>query len=448
MERHRQDIRKSIENLFKAYSKGIIGENEFNKAMASLAHLVPKKVQVKGKDGKMFQAIRWINPETGESEKLATKAKVNYSQTDIAQSVTDIILDPTAKSEKLRSLINLGVYDKGLLSLLTDAPLGDAQYYLLKEAGIDVTNLPDISETIKEDIRAEQVTSDTTEGRTENKLLRSIPIEEIWENYEEDLEMVAAGEHKFLLAYGTGGVGKTFTFSQVAKKLKLREYDEEIQPSEDQYDFITIGGKITPTQVYAEMYRHRTKLLVFDDCDSFLATEEVQGFLKRGLDTGEDTKISYKSSRKIYQVDGDPESGVIPTTFRFEGRVIAISNLRAKDIDQAVKSRALCNNLTMTIEETIEKLGSIKNKIDIYTADKKEIISVSQEARDYAFEVLKENKAMLGGDINTRTYSNAVLLANKQFEDGKDKDRVKRRIEGYFSSVTGAFDEKIRESKK
>lgn len=449
MQEGKDQIRKSISDLFTARDKGIVPENEFLKALANLSHLVPRKVQVKGKDGKLHTATRWVNPDTGDSEVYADKARDTYDHTNFESVIEDIVMKMASKSEKLRNLINAGIYDKNVLALLTGASIGDCNFYLQKEAGIDPSRLSsgDKSTSVRDIIRDDQVEGDTPEGREESVLLRSIPIEEIWENYEEDLELVASGDHKFAIAYGTGGVGKTFTFSQVAKRLKLREYDDEIQPDKDQYDYVIIGGKITPTQVYAEMYRHRDKLIVFDDCDSFLSTEEVQGFLKRGLDTGEDTKISYKSSRKIYQIEGDPESGTIPTTFRFEGRVIAISNLRAKDLDQAVKSRALCNNLTMTIDETIEKLGTIKDKIDIYSADKKEILAVSQEARDFAFDVLKLNKEKLGNDINTRTYSNAVLLANKQLELGKDLDRVRRRIEGYFLSVTGEFDDAIRLSR-
>jgi ADP-ribose pyrophosphatase YjhB (NUDIX family) len=761
-----------------------------------VGHLVPKKVQIKGKNGQVFMAIRWVDPTSGESPKHAEGLKDSKVITGdtFESSVENIVKSDIPKSDKVRNLINLGIYDTSVLSLLSGEP---TPQYFLKQSDIDIKELPDQSASIKTEIKTQQADNDTPQERESNTLLRDIPIEELWDNYERNLKRVIQGRHKFTIAYGTGGVGKaqplyskvltpkgfrtmgelqpgdevltpkgniskvlevfpqgkrpvyeltfidgrkcrcdenhiwrvrervnytwrdltlkqilekglrigpftdggewrygipfmskpieysneyllkidpwllgfllgdgclsqgvvsfsvglrdkefilnkvesiiskyglqykyrsqydyditintdkctrslvnsyfrevglfgtysdtkfipneylkssiedrlslvqglmdsdgyvidgtcilsltskklieqireiilslgatfihytedssnfdkgigkvvysitfvlpdglipvtlpfkldryikrkpnykkalsltkveyvgeeetkciliddedhlyitddylvthnTFTFRQLAKKFELREYDDEIQPSKEQYDFVVISGKITPTQVYAEMYRHRDKLIVFDDCDSFLATDEVQGFLKAGLDTGESTKISNKSSKKVYNIEGDPESGTIPNTFSFKGRVIAITNLVSKQIDQAVKSRAMCCNLTMTIDETIEKLHSIKNRIEILTADKSSVIEVSQEARDFAFEILKEKKNKLGGDINTRTYSNAVLIAHDGFEDGLEKDKIKREIVSYFDSVTGSFDEQIRKAK-
>ena len=764
-----------------------------------LGHLIPKKVQIKGKDGKIYNAIRWVNPETGESEKYSDKLreKKAIEGTTFEDSLEKIMSSDLPKSDKVRNLVNLGIYDSSLLTLLTGEPTPG---YFLKESDIDVKDLPDNSEAVKDIVRKQQQDNDTPQERQTNTLLRDISIEELWDNYERNLRRVARGRHKFAVAYGSGGVGKaqplyskvltptgfrtmgelvvgdevltprgevskilevfpqgqrpvyeltfidgrkcrcdedhiwhvrervsyswrnltlkqmlekglrigsmsngewrygvpfmkkpiiyedrpnlkidpwllgfllgdgclsrvdidgsigfsvgerdrefilskveeilreyslqtrhrsqndysivldrsrctrnvlgkyikelnlagtysytkfipeeyirssiedrlaliqglmdsdgyvidgtcilsltserlvkqfreivlslgasfvsysedsgnfdkgigkmcysltfvlpdglmpvtlpfklnryikrkpnykkalslvrveyigeeetkcilidsedhlyitddyivthnTYIFRQIAKQLELREYDDEIQPSKDQYDFVVISGKITPTQVYAEMYRHRDKLIVFDDCDSFLQTEEVQGFLKAGLDTGEQTKISNKSSKKVYNIEGDPESGTIPNTFAFKGRVIAITNLVARQLDQAVKSRALCVNLTMTVDETIDKLGTIKDKIDILTADKSETIDIPQKARDFAFEVLKKNKDKLGGDINTRVYSNAVLIASDGIDDKMAEDKIEREIVSYFDSVTGNFDEMIRKIK-
>lgn len=420
---------------------------EFEKAK-QLGHLVPKKVQVKDKSGKVHMAIRWINPQTGESEKYSEGLKENKKVEGgtFEEQVEVIASSNLPKSDKVRNLIDLGIYDSGLLTLLTGEPTPG---YFLKQSDIDLKELPDQSETILKEVRKEQLDNDTPQEREDNKLLIRNPedVEELWDNYKRNIKRVIQGRHKFAIAYGTGGVGKTFEFEQLAKKFELREYDDEIQPSKDQYDYVVISGRISPIQVYAEMYRHRDKLIVFDDCDSFLKEDEVQGFLKKGLDTGENTKISNKSSKKIYQVEGDPESGTIPNSFSFKGRVIAITNLTSRQIDQPIKSRALSSNLTMTIDETILKLSTIKDKIKILTADKSSIVEVSQEARDYAFELIKEQKSKLGGDINTRTYSNAILIANDAMEEGIVKEKIRREIIGYFDSVTGSFDEMIRKQK-
>jgi len=447
------NMMKSVlkDSLKKAYLDGDISLESFNKAIRNLSHLVPKKVQVKRKDGTTYQAIRWVDPETGKSPKIHGKSKVEDSgditEENISSKVNEIIESGKSGSEKLRDLMNIGIYDKSVLSLLTGVDYGRV-HSRFKEAGIDVKkDLPKGAiEGIKEEIRKVQKNI-TPETRESSPILREFSVDELWETYERNLKRVMTGRHKFCLAYGTGGVGKTYTFEKLAEELELREYDEEIQPNNDQYDYVVIKGRISPSQVYAEMYRHRDKLIVFDDCDTFLSTTEVQGFLKAGLDTGKTTKISNKSPKKIYNIEGDPDSGVIPSTFSFKGRVIAITNLSSQQIDQAVRSRALASNLTMTVDETIDKLESILDKINIYTADKSSIIEVRPEARKLAFNVLKEFKDKLGKDINTRVLSNAILIADEGMADGVDERAIRREIRQYFDSVTGEFDKIMRQIK-
>jgi 8-oxo-dGTP pyrophosphatase MutT (NUDIX family) len=422
---------------------------EFEKARA-LGHLIPKKVQIKAKSGQIHYAIRWVNPATGESEKFAdTKETEKVEGQTFEDAVAAIAGGSMKKNEKVYSLINMGIYDPKVLTLLTGETY--PQRYI-KQADINLKDLPDQSETIKTEIRKEQANNDTPEAKEQNKMLTRKPedIQELWDDYKDSLQMVIEGDAgaKFAIAYGTGGVGKTFELNRLLKEMNLRRFDAEIQPNKDQYDYVVIKGRISPVQVYAEMFRHRDKLIIFDDCDSFLITEDVQGFLKSGLDSGEDSQIDNKTGRNAYIIEGDKESGKIPDVFSFKGRVIAITNLTTKDIAQAVKSRALCSNLTMTVDETVLKLGMIKDKIDIYSADKTTIIPVTQEARDLAYEMIKENKDKLGNDLNTRTYYTAVVIANRALNQGLDTDRIKRKIVSNFDSVIGAFDEMMRSKSK
>lgn len=430
----------------KVLISGLIDEALLEKVLKNISHLVPKKIQVKGKDGKMYMAIRWVDPTTGLPEKHAKQSKINVSG-EIEDKVLAITNSDKSSADKARALINQGIYDKDIINLLSG--FSDANYYLKKESEIDVSSLKeDKSGEIKEAIAKQQEHNSTPEELEANPILVARDLDKVWENYERNLTRVIKGRHKFAMAYGTGGVGKTFTFRKLAKELNLREFDDEIQPEKDQYDYVVVSGKISPAQVYAEMYRHKDKLIVFDDCDSFLKMEEVQGFLKAGLDTGGDTKISNKSSIQMYKIQGDKESGKIPNTFRFNGRVIAITNLNAQDIDQAVRSRAMISNLTMTVDETIDKLGSIKDKIQVYSADKLEILNVRPEARDIAMEAITASKNLLGGDINTRIYSNAALISEDGFDFGDSHDQIKESILNYFNDVKGTFDADVRNTTK
>jgi len=301
------------------------------------------------------------------------------------------------------------------------------------------------------EVKKEQENNDTPQDRSENKLLTRDPeeVERLWVNYRRNMMRVVNNKHKFVLAYGSGGVGKTFEWEEIAEKMQLRAFNEEVVPNKNQYDYVVISGKISPSQVFAEMYRHRDKIIVFDDCDSFLQEDVVQGWLKKGLDTGKDTKIKNLSPVKIYNIQGDKDSGEIPNTFQFKGKVIAISNLTiAQFKDKAVLTRALISNLTMTVDETIIKLGKIKDKVKVWSPDKTEEIPVSTEARDLAYRVIKERKDSIGNDINTRLFSNCALMAQEGMDEGIVEKDIKLEMLDYFDSVSGTFDAAVRKTKR
>lgn len=434
-----KSIRKQkLDLITKAYASGIMDKDAFFKAFRNISHLVPKKVQIKGKDGKIHQAIRWVNPDTGESEKFIDRNfKRDFSSGDLEQRILSIASDVAlSKADKIRMMINEGIYDSSLINLFTGAPISEINYYSKNEAGVDIKGIMnEASEKLKNAIRKEQETNDTQEGKEDNVLLNSaLTMDEIWDEYRMNLMRVAKGRHKFALAYGTGGVGKTFTFEQIAEELELREYDNEIQPSPDQYDYVVIKGRISPIQVFAEMYRHRDKLIVFDDCDSFLATEDVQGFLKGGLDTGKGTKIDNKTGRNAYIVEGDKESGRIPDTFSFKGRIIAITNLTIDKLDGAIVSRAMASNLAMSAQQTIDKMKKIGGGLTIYSADKTETIPVSDEAKSKAINYLDEYKDHLKGKLNMRTFSNLTLKIQDYIDAGMTEDSIERRSRHYIVS--------------
>lgn len=54
----------------------------------------------------------------------------------------------------------------------------------------------------------------------------------------------------------------------------------------------------------------------------------------------------------------------VPQAFDFTGRIIFISNKTLKQIDQAILSRALFVDVTMTSEEKIERIAGIINNLN------------------------------------------------------------------------------------
>jgi hypothetical protein len=63
-----------------------------------------------------------------------------------------------------------------------------------------------------------------------------------------------------------------------------------------------------------------------------------------------------------------------PTQFNFTGRIIFISNKSKDSIDNAIKSRSLMIDLTMTPDEKIERLAYIlPNILEEYDMETKEL---------------------------------------------------------------------------
>lgn len=466
-------ISKSVENLRLYNNNGVISDEDFSKSIRNLSHLIPKKVQVKDTKGKIHLAIRWVDPNSGQSTKVVSPKsgvddpnKPGFEDDDNFRKMVLYVAKAPEISprDKVRSLFNLGIFDPAVLVALSGLSYSDVKRRLkddlggmpkLGASGDEISgdetgggDLPkDKSDTIRDIIAEEQATR-TPESIPESMAPRN--LDNLWAQYNRNLKRVMTKGHKFCLAFGRGGLGKTFDFWKVLKSIQpnLREWNEEIQPNKEQYDFVFISGRISPGQVYAELYRHRDKLCVFDDCDSFLSHEDVQGFLKAGLDTGERCIISNKTGATIYEVQGDKESPRIPNSFNFTGRVIAITNLRADQLDAVVRSRAMTSDLTMTSEETIIKLGQIKDAILIFNSDKTEVVEVTQKARDIAYEAAKKYRHLLGGELNTRTYQTAILIADEADQEGLSDEEIMERVHSNFDSTVGTFSAKIAAEEK
>jgi len=144
-----------------------------------------------------------------------------------------------------------------------------------------------------------------------------------------------------LLICGQSGLGKSHTVLEILAKNNLVE-DE---------DYIIIKGYATPKALYATLYENKDKVIVFDDCDSVLKDPTSLNILKGALDSYAVRKISWLS--KGFIDDG------LPSSFNFEGQVIFISNISLDKIDGAVKGRTLSVDVTMSVQDRIDRMTAI-----------------------------------------------------------------------------------------
>lgn len=234
---------------------------------------------------------------------------------------------------------------------------------------------------------------------------------------------VIKGRMKSLIAYGSGGVGKTYTVTQELEKAGKKIYNpEKHSPGDSSYDYVKITGKMTPAAVYARMYEHNGKILLFDDCDSVLQDETSINLFKGALDTSGDGSIDWGSSKKMKDSDGLD----IPQTFAFTGRAMFISNL---DIDgkagenlQPIISRGYGINLAMNPQKTMERIKFIAaDKEGNYTNLKfPGIPKYTHEDMEEVFAYMDKHRDK-AADLNVRTVG--TLLAIKlDSEEANEKD--------------------------
>jgi len=164
--------------------------------------------------------------------------------------------------------------------------------------------------------------------------------------------MLTKGDQASVVVCGPGGLGKSHTVTTALEKSGLKDVsllDEyEVGASiNSKKAYRVIKGFSTPKGLYRTLYDNRDGIIVFDDCDSVLKDPVSLNLLKGALDSYSRRVISWRSEIR------DEE---LPQCFEFKGRVIFISNLSSDKLDQAIISRSMAVDLSMTKDQKIERM--------------------------------------------------------------------------------------------
>jgi hypothetical protein len=176
-------------------------------------------------------------------------------------------------------------------------------------------------------------------------------INQRFEFVEQMITMVANGVQPAALITGRGGVGKSYT---VAKTLRDNGYvdvsgmNQDCVPS-DILTFRTIKGFSSAKGLYRLMHDNNNSVILLDDCDEVLENGNCLDLLKGALDSSGPRIISWNVEMR----------DSLPRSFEFTGRIILISNKAQEQVDQAVRSRALTVDVSMTADEMIERMTHI-----------------------------------------------------------------------------------------
>jgi hypothetical protein len=169
--------------------------------------------------------------------------------------------------------------------------------------------------------------------------------------------MLANGAQASVVVTGPGGLGKSFTVNQTLaangfKDISTLEALAVGTVIKTNKAFRVVKGYSTPKGLYRLLYENKDGVIVFDDCDSVLKDPVSLNLLKGALD-------SY--SKRIISWRADIRDEDLPTSFEFKGRIVFISNLASSQIDQAIITRSMAVDLSMTRQQKIERMRHLLN---------------------------------------------------------------------------------------
>ena len=199
--------------------------------------------------------------------------------------------------------------------------------------------------------------------------------------------MVATGVQPSAVITGEGGLGKTYT---VTKTLEQNGYKDISDLADFQVGavintrkcFTMVKGFSTAKGLYRTLFENNKSIIVFDDCDAVLRDPVALNLLKGALD-------SY--GKRIISWNADMRDEDLPRSFNFEGRVIFISNMDQDKIDQAIRSRSMMIDLSMTLDQKIDRMEFIASSPEFMpefdAASKKDALALIREVGKEAKEI-------------------------------------------------------------
>ena len=221
------------------------------------------------------------------------------------------------------------------------------------------------------------------------------------------VNMVATSVQPSAVITGAGGLGKTYT---VTKTLEANGYKDISDLADFQVGsvintrkcFTMVKGFSTAKGLYRTLFENNKSIIVFDDCDAVLKDPVALNLLKGALD-------SY--GKRIISWNADMRDEDLPRSFNFEGRVIFISNMDQDKIDQAIRSRSMMIDLSMTTDQKIDRMAHIAESPEFLPeydrAIKQDALALIREVKDEASEI----------SLRTLISVSKIRASNKDWKD-------------------------------
>lgn len=244
---------------------------------------------------------------------------------------------------------------------------------------------------------------------------RTAPVSEFGINQrfsflEQMVQMVADKTMVSCVITGEGGLGKSYTVLKSLESAGLTnvtsladfEIGEKLNLSNC---YRVIKGFSTAKGLYRTLYECNGMTIVFDDCDSILKDDVARNILKGALDSFNRRYISWMADMR----DDD-----LPRSFEFTGRVVFVSNMALEKIDQAIRTRCMVVDLSMTEGQKLERMEVIA-KSDEFLPE------VSDIAKSQALAFLKARV----GAIPNMSLRSLIQVSKIAARGGKWEDLAK-----------------------
>ena len=225
------------------------------------------------------------------------------------------------------------------------------------------------------------------------------------------VKMVATKTTASCIISGEGGLGKTYSVIKALKDSGMKDITDlagfQVGSSLDlKKTFRVVKGYSTAKGLFRTLQECNGSTIVFDDCDSIMKDPVALNLLKGALDSYGDRYISWNSDMRDDDLD---------KTFKFTGQVIFITNVTLDRLDQAVRSRAMCVDLSMTQDQKLDRMEVIAQSNEF-------LPEISRLVKKDALSFLRSN---LGEVANLSLRSLIQVCKIADFGDAEWKDLAK-----------------------
>lgn len=229
------------------------------------------------------------------------------------------------------------------------------------------------------------------------------PRMDVFKTIELNTIQVARQRSNSLIITGQAGIGKTNTVTETLSSIGLKNGTA----------YFKATGDISTAGLYEILFKYRKRLILFDDCDAVFKDPDSVNMLKGALDTYEKrTVTNLKRGSSYYDGEGMTDmqldemyekDGKLPKSFIFQGQIIFVSNLSETQFDDAIISRSLHVDVTLTREEVIKRIRQIMVRISPEVEPVKR-----EEAFAYLLEITANYPTKF--DLNIRTLIHTINL--------------------------------------